>query len=275
MTNHALRRALLPGALLLTAALGAVALRPQISAAPATPAAKAFAAKTPAKTKADGTVRQTANPWTGSPYGPGNAFEYDERARDLHIGQIMDDLKIGRGSVVADVGAGGGWLTMIAARRVGPSGRVYAEEILPKYTRFIADRARREKLRNVRTILGTTTDPKLPRNTMNAVIILNAYHEFEQPLVVLRRVQASMKRGARLAFIERDTDEKRQAAAQAIRETGQPKRRVDEQPDGNEFTDDHHLALPIIEREAALVGFSKVKASELEGDHYVLIVEKK
>lgn len=275
MTNHTIRRALLPGALLLSTALGALALRPQISAAPAAPGDKAPTSKASAKTKPDGTARQTANPWTGSPNGPANSFEYPERARELHIGRIMDDLKIGRGSIVADVGAGGGWLSMILARRVRSEGRVYAEEILPKYTRFIADRARREKLRNVRTILGTTTDPRLPRNAMDAVIILNAYHEFEQPLVVLRRVQAGMKRGARLAFIERDTDEKREQAAQAIRETGQPKRRVDEQPDGNEFTDDHHLALPIIEREAALVGFAKVKTYELEGDHYVLIVEKK
>ena len=273
MTNHFFRRALLPGALLLSASLGAVALRPQISAAPAT--SSATGAKASGKAKPDGTVRQTANPWTGSPTGPGDAFEYPERAQELHLARIMDDLKIGRGSVVADIGAGGGWLSMILARRVRSEGRVYAEEILPRYTRYIADRARREKLRNVRTILGTTTDPRLPRNTMNAVVILNAYHEFEQPLVVLRRVQAGMKRGARLAFIERDTDQKREQAAQAIRETGQPKRRVDEQPDGNEFTDDHHLALPIIEREAALVGFSKVKAYDLEGDHYVLIVEKK
>jgi len=266
MPNRLLRRTALPAALLCTALITA-ALRSQLAAAPA---------KSPAaKFKADGTARQTAHPWNGSPYGPANSFEYDGRAQVLRIAQVMDDLKIGPGSSVADVGAGGGWLTLIAARRVGAGGRVYAEDILPKYTRFIADRARRAGLRNVRTVLGTTTNPKLPRGVMDAVVILNAYHEFEQPLIVLRHIGASMKRGARLAFIERDSDELREQALQAIRETGQPKHRVDEQPDGNEFTDDHRLALPIVEREAAQVGFSRVTSYELGQDNYVLIVEKK
>lgn len=225
-------------------------------------------------TKPDGTARQTANPWTGSPIGPDGAFEYAGRARELRITEVMDELSIGPGKNVADIGAGGGWFSMLAARRVGPRGRVYAQEILPKYTRFIARRARREGLKNVRAILGTTTDPKLPANTMDAVLILNAYHEFEQPLAILRRVRAAMKPGARLGFIERDDDTLRESARDAIARSGQPKHRVDEKPDGKEWTDDHRLALPIVEREAALAGFVKVSAVELNNDHYLLVVQK-
>lgn len=269
--NHFFRRAAVPAALLLATVLGAAVLRSQTSAAPA----KSRAARAAKATKADGTARQTAHPWNGSPRGPGDSFEYEGRAQVLRIEQVMNDMKVGPGSSVADVGAGGGWLSMILARRVGATGRVYAEEILPKYTRFIADRARREGLANVRTVLGTTTDPRLPAKTMDAVFILNAYHEFEQPLAVLRRVRAGMKSGARLAFIERDTDELRAQARQAIAQTGRPKHRVDEKPDGNEFTDDHRLALPLVELEASQSGFSKVKSYELGEDNYVLIVEKK
>lgn len=274
MPHHTLRHAVLPASLFLATTLSALALRSQTSAAPAK-SSTTSSAKALAKTKADGTARQTAHPWDGSPTGPGNSFEFQGREQVLRISTVMDDLKLAPGSLVADVGAGGGWLSMILARRVGPEGRVYAEEILPKYTRFIAERARRERLKNVRTVLGTTTDPRLPRNTMDAVVILNAYHEFEQPLAVLRRVRAGMKSGARLAFIERDTDAKREQALEAIRVAGHPKHRVDEQPDGNDFTDDHHLALPIVELEAAQAGFSRVKAYELGADNYVLIVEKK
>ena len=220
------------------------------------------------------TVRQTARPWTGSPLGPEGSFEYQQRARDLQIGRVMNDLGLKRGSVVGDIGAGGGWFTMIAAQRVGPQGRVYAEDILLKYTDFITQRARKAGLKNVRTILGTVSDPKLPVKTFDAVLILNAYHEFGEPLAMLKFVHAAMKPGAKLAFIERDTPQLRSEASRAIAATGQPKRRVDEQNDGDPLTDDHRLALPIIEREAKIAGFTKVTDYRVQGDHYVLIVKK-
>lgn len=266
------------GKLLFTAAIGAglglsaaSTLRAQKNPTP-TPAPTA-AAKADG-TKADGTTRQTAKPWTGSPYGPGNAYEATNRARELKIEQVMDSLKMGPGTVVADIGAGGGWFSMLAARRVGPKGRVYAQDILPKYTRFIAQRARREGFKNVRTIVGTVSNPKLPNNALDAVLILNAYHEFEQPLAMLRQIRTAMRPGARLAFIERDDDDLRQQASEAIARTGQPKHRVDEQPDGKEWTDDHRLALPIVERETAQAGFQKVTSYDLGADHYLLVVQK-
>lgn len=224
--------------------------------------------------KPDGTTRQTAKPWTGSAYGPGDAFEDRDRHNQLRIESVMNDLKMGPGSVVADIGAGGGWFTMIAARRVGSKGIVYAEDILPKYTKFIERRAKREGLNNVRTILGTVTDPKLPLNALDAVLILNAYHEFEQPLSLLRQVKAAMKPGARLAFIERDNEDLRREAREAYAATGKIKRRVDEQPDKDPLSDDHRLALEIVERETASVGFQKVTSYDLRDDHYLLVVEK-
>jgi precorrin-6B methylase 2 len=85
-----------------------------------------------------------------------HSLNIPNRERTLQIEWVMDALKIGPGSVVADIGAGGGWFTVRAARRVGPRGVVYAQEILPKYIDYIAQRAQKEGLTNVRTILGTT-----------------------------------------------------------------------------------------------------------------------
>lgn len=238
------------------------------------PPAQQRLAQSSEKKSTDGTQRQTAHVWTGSPTGPGGSFEDPKRDEMLRLREVLDAMNIKRGSVVADIGAGGGWLTMHVSRRVGPTGTVYAQEILKKYTDFIEQRARREKATNVRTILGTTTDPKLPSNTMDAVLILNAYHEFEFPLVMLRRIQSGMKPGARLGFIERDTDQLRREAREAYAKTGKVKRRVTESRDKDPHTDDHRLALDVVEREAAQVGFKKVSHLELRDYHYLLVVEK-
>ncbi len=229
-------------------------------------------AKPPVKTE---TPRQTANVWTGSSDGPNGAFEEPNRAEQLRLPEVFDALKIGSGSVVGDIGAGGGWLTMRLSQRVGPNGAVYAEEITKKYTDFIATRAGKAGVRNVRTILGTTDDPKLPENTLDAAIILNAYHEFETPIAMLRKIHKAMKPGARLGFVERDTDQLRREAREAYAKTGKIKRRVSESRDGNSYTDDHRLAANIIEREALSVGFEKVLLMELRDYHYLLVVQKK
>ena len=213
--------------------------------------------------------RKTAQPWTGSPL----EFEYANRDQTLKIPQVFRALKIGKGSHVADVGAGGGWLSTRLARQVGPTGVVYAEEILPRYVEFLQQRARREKLPQMKTVLGTTSDPNLPKN-LDVVIILNAYHEFDKPLEMLAKIKSSMKPGGRLGFIERDDLELRAEAELAYRQTGKIKRRVTERNDGNPITDDHRLALPIVEREAAEVGFKKVRSMQLGEDKYLLVVEK-
>ena len=228
---------------------------------------------TPATTNAE-TPRQTAKVWTGSPNGPNDAFEDPNRAEQLRLSEVFDAMKIQSGSAVADIGAGGGWLTMRLSNRVGLKGVVYAEDITKKYTDFIAARAEKAGIQNVRPVLGTLDDPELPDNALDAAIILNAYHEFETPIVMLRKIQTAMKPGARLGFIERDTDALRREARQTYAQTGKVKRRVTESRDENPTTDDHRLAADIIEREAVSVGFEKVILLELRDDHYLLVVQK-
>lgn len=114
---------------------------------------------------------------------------------------IMDHLGIGEGSVVADLGAGGGWFTIRLARQVGPNGRVYAEDIQPEMIGAITRRVEREELKNVEPVLGTPLDPKLPR-PVDVVLIVAVYHEMEDPQALLRKVRKSLKPGGRVGIVE-------------------------------------------------------------------------
>ena len=113
---------------------------------------------------------------------------------------IMDELRIAEGSVVADLGAGGGWFTIRLARRVGPNGLVYAEDIQPQMIEAIRRRALRERLTNVRAILGTPSDPRLPRK-LDAVLIVDAYHEMEDPVRLLENVERSLNPQGRVGVV--------------------------------------------------------------------------
>ena len=91
-----------------------------------------------------------------------------------------------------------------AARRVGSSGRLYAVDINRSYLDYIRDRARKEKLPNIRIILSKSDDPLLPPNSLDAVLLMKTYHEVAQPIVLLRHVRAAMRPGARLGIIDRN-----------------------------------------------------------------------
>jgi SAM-dependent methyltransferase len=116
--------------------------------------------------------------------------------------QVMDALGIADGGTVGDLGAGGGWFTIRLARRVGPNGVVYAEDIQTQMIDSIARRVEREGLRNVKTILGTPDDPRLPSGALDAVLIVDAYHEMERPVALLRNVARALKPRGRLGIID-------------------------------------------------------------------------
>jgi ubiquinone/menaquinone biosynthesis C-methylase UbiE len=113
----------------------------------------------------------------------------------------MDTLLIAEGSAVADLGAGGGWFTMRLANRVGPNGIVYAEDVQPQMIESITRRTARANVRNVRTVLGTSSDPRLPA-PVDAVLIVDAYHEMEQPVVMLGNVARVLKPAGRIGIVE-------------------------------------------------------------------------
>jgi predicted methyltransferase len=118
---------------------------------------------------------------------------------------VMDALNISENSIVADLGAGGGWFTVRLAYRVGPNGRVYAEDIQHQMIEAITRRVNREGLRNVRPILGSQSDPRLPE-PVDAVLIVDAYHEMEHPVALLRNVAKSLKPDGRIGIINSKKD---------------------------------------------------------------------
>jgi ubiquinone/menaquinone biosynthesis C-methylase UbiE len=139
------------------------------------------------------------------PYrGDLSIFENPNRAKNLQIERVMDLLGIKRGSQVADIGAGSGWFTARAARRVGKDGTVYAVEINPDYLRHIEARAKKEKLTNIRTVAGNPDDPLLPRESLDAVLLLKTYHEVAEPIELLRHVREAMRPGAKLGIIDKN-----------------------------------------------------------------------
>jgi len=131
-------------------------------------------------------------------------FEDENRARNLQIDRVMDILKITEGKSVADLGAGSGWFTTRAAKRVGGKGKVFAIEINQEYINHINERARRENFTNIQTVLGTEDDPKLAANSVDAVLILKTYHEIGQPVKVLRNLRKALKKDALVGIIDKN-----------------------------------------------------------------------
>lgn len=114
---------------------------------------------------------------------------------------IMDALGIAEGMTVADLGAGSGWFTIRLARRVGPNGRVYAEDIQREMVEAVSRRVERERLTNVVTVLGTEKDPRLP-SPVDAVLIVDAYHEMDDPIALLRNVVGRLKPQGRVGVVD-------------------------------------------------------------------------
>ncbi|HEY7476314.1 MAG TPA: methyltransferase domain-containing protein [Vicinamibacterales bacterium] len=119
--------------------------------------------------------------------------------------RIMDRLSIADGARVADIGAGGGWFTIRLARRVGPNGRVFAEDIQPQMIESIKRRVDREGLTWVDGILGSAADPRLPPG-LQAVLIVDTYPQFRDPVGLLRNVAAALVPGGRLGIVDFKTD---------------------------------------------------------------------
>jgi predicted methyltransferase len=128
-------------------------------------------------------------------------LEPPDRVEWQQPGKIMDALGIGDASVVADLGAGSGWFTVQLSHRVGPNGLVFAEDVQKPMIQAIKLRVDRLGLKNVRTILGTAADPGLPK-AVDAVLIVDAYHEMEKPVALLTNVAKSLKPMGRIGIVD-------------------------------------------------------------------------
>lgn len=144
--------------------------------------------------------RATSEPYTGDL----SIFEDKEREKNLQIDRVMDLLGIREGASVADIGAGSGWFSVRAARRVGAEGQVYAVEINEDFIKHIDKRAAEEGLAQIRTVRGKEDDALLPEKSVDAVLLLKTYHEIAQPVRLLSRMKRSLRAGALVGIIDRN-----------------------------------------------------------------------
>jgi ubiquinone/menaquinone biosynthesis C-methylase UbiE len=135
--------------------------------------------------------------WQGADW-----LERVERAEEEEPDVALDVLRIRNGAAVADIGAGSGYMTVRLAKRVGPTGMVFANDVQPQMLEMLRRRVAREKITNVTLIQGTIDDPKLPPASVDLELMVDVYHEFSQPQAMLRGLRQALKPGGRLVLVE-------------------------------------------------------------------------
>jgi SAM-dependent methyltransferase len=135
--------------------------------------------------------------WQGADW-----LERGERVDEEEPDVALDVLKIAKGASVADIGAGSGYITVRLAKRVGPTGTVYANDLQPQMLEMLRRRLEREKVANVTLVQGTVDDPRLPPASVDLGIMVDVYHEFSQPQAMLRGLRQALKPGGRLVLLE-------------------------------------------------------------------------
>ena len=137
-------------------------------------------------------------------FPPSDLGLLDAPDRDLwqRPDQIMDAMGIADASKVADIGAGSGWFTIRLARRVGPQGVVYAEDVQQEMINAISRRVKREGLANVHPVLGLKNDPRLPAHALDAILVVDAYHEVEDRVAMLSSLARALKPQGRIGVVD-------------------------------------------------------------------------
>jgi ubiquinone/menaquinone biosynthesis C-methylase UbiE len=130
----------------------------------------------------------------------------DESYRDSwqQSEKVMDVIGVKPGMVIGEPGAGEGYFTFKLSRRVGDTGKIYANDIGKRKLEKIKDRCKDEGINNIETILGKVEDPLFPKGVMDMVIMVYVFHELDKPVEFLKNIKPSMKPGATLVILERD-----------------------------------------------------------------------
>ena len=140
----------------------------------------------------------------------------EARDRDGEAEQVLNFLGVGPGMTVADLGAGAGYYTIRLARRVGSTGRVLAEDVMPAYLGKLQQRVNQEHLGNVTLVLGEPHDPRLPFRSVDLVLMVHMYHEVAQPYGLLFNLLPALRPGARVAVIDLDQPTEQHGTPRAV-----------------------------------------------------------
>ena len=126
----------------------------------------------------------------------------DQRERAGEAQRVMDFLHVAPGMTVADIGAGSGYYVPRLAARVGPSGRVLAQDVVPSYLDALARRVQQEGLSNVQLGMGDAHDPRLPAQSVDVAILIHMYHEVGQPFGLLANLVPALRPGAVVGIVD-------------------------------------------------------------------------
>jgi ubiquinone/menaquinone biosynthesis C-methylase UbiE len=129
-------------------------------------------------------------------------LERDERASDERPDLLVEALSLRPGMTVADIGAGTGYFSWRIAQRIGPTGRVLAVDVQPEMLVLLDREMKKRRVANVKTVLGSTTDPNLPAGSVDLVVMVDVYHEFDRPREMLAALVRALKPGGRMVFVE-------------------------------------------------------------------------
>jgi predicted methyltransferase len=146
-------------------------------------------------------------PTPDRPVAPIVSDQYsDEAARDndREAETVMDILGVRPGMAIADIGAGRGYYTVRLARRVGPEGRIYANDIMPQFIARLETRLKQEGLAQATPLLGYADDARLPDKSIDLALMVRMYHEIAEPYALVWRLHAALRPGGRLAIVEGD-----------------------------------------------------------------------
>jgi precorrin-6B methylase 2 len=250
-----------------TTAVLAMAWAMIVTAAPAWPGLSAQAAKPPAQPLQAQPVYETHE--VHDPNGTGKFYMGREIAQVMGPGGIpwldrpqredeeqpmlvIDALGLRGGEVVADLGAGSGYFTFRLAPKVGKSGKVLAVEIQDEMIETLRSRAAAQKVTNVEVVKGSESDPNLPVNGVDLVLLVDVYHELAYPFEVMTKVRKALKPGGRVVFIEYRKED--------------PQVRIKEV---------HKMSVAQLEKEMKAVGLARLRTMETLPLQHIVIFEKR
>jgi SAM-dependent methyltransferase len=141
-------------------------------------------------------IAQTMH-FTGAPW-----LVRESREREEDCRMLLEALDTRPGQTICDLGCGNGFYTLELARRVGPAGGVWAVDVQPEMLRMLAAHAGAAQLTNIRPVLGTAIDPRLPAGRLDLVLCVDVYHELSHPEPMLARIRESLAPGGRLVLAE-------------------------------------------------------------------------
>lgn len=151
------------------------------------------------QTPDEAATRQPANvmSWRGASW-----LERPERASEDRPDIVIDAMNLSNGNVVAEIGAGTGFFTRRLAVAVAPDGVVWANDIQPEMLELMREYLERDGISNVTQVLGEEDDPKLPADKFDWILMVDVYHEFQQPAPMLEKIRSALKPDGRVALVE-------------------------------------------------------------------------